>query len=83
MTEDERILIPAGIMRRTEENVNINNKVKMAFGSKNVIGYNDYKGTAFVVEGKARFFDSGAEFDMMKGKFSFVTRVFRNNSYNG
>ena len=75
VTEDERILIPAGIMRRTEENVNVNNKVKLAFGSKNVLGYNNYQGTAFVVEGVARFFDSGAEFDAMKRKYSFVTRV--------
>lgn len=75
VTEDERILIPAGIMRRTEENVNVNNKVKLALGSKNVPGYNDYPGTAFVVEGVARFFDSGAEFDRMKQKYSFVTRV--------
>lgn len=57
MTKDERILIPAGIMRRTEKNVNVNNKVKMALGSKNVLGYNDYQGTGFVVEGTARFFD--------------------------
>lgn len=75
VTEDERILIPAGIMHRTEENVNVNNKVKLALGSKNVPGYNDYPGTAFVVEGVARFFDSGAEFDKMKQKYSFVTRV--------
>ncbi len=44
VTEDEIILIPAGIMRGTEGNVNVNNKVKMAFGSKNVIGYNGYNG---------------------------------------
>ena len=38
-------------------------------------GYNNYQGTGFVVEGTARFFDSGAEFDMMKKKFEFLTRV--------
>lgn len=75
VTGDERILIPAGIMCRTEKNVNVNNKVKMALGSKNVLGYNDYQGTGFVVEGTARFFDSGAEFNMMKDKFTFLTRV--------
>lgn len=75
VTEDERILIPAGIMRTTEKNIKVNNKVKLALGSKNVKGYNNYQGTGFVVEGTARFFDSGAEFDMMKKKFEFLTRV--------
>ncbi len=75
VTEDERILIPAGIMRTTEENVKVNNKLKMALGSKNVVGFDNYQGTGFVIEGTARFFDSGAEFDMMKKKFEFSTRV--------
>jgi hypothetical protein len=75
VTGDERILIPAGIMSRTEKNININNKVKMALGSKNVLGYNNYQGTGFNMEGTARFFDSGTEFDMMKDKFTFLTRV--------
>lgn len=75
VTEDERILIPAGIMHITEENIKVNNKLKMALGSKNVVGYDNYQGTGFVIEGTARFFDSGAEFDMMKKKFEFLTRV--------
>lgn len=75
VTEDERILLPAGIMRKTEDNINVNNKIKMALGSKNVIGFNNYQGTGFVVEGKARFFSSGSEYDMMKDKFSFLSRV--------
>jgi len=51
------------------------NKIKMALGSKEVLGYNDYQGTGFVVEGTAKYLESGAEFDMMKEKFSFLTRV--------
>jgi hypothetical protein len=75
VTPDERILIPAYAMRRTEKNVDQNNKVKMALGSKEVLGYKDYQGTGFVVEGTAKYLESGAEFDMMKEKFSFLTRV--------
>jgi predicted pyridoxine 5'-phosphate oxidase superfamily flavin-nucleotide-binding protein len=75
ITKDERILIPAGIMQKTEENIRINNKIKMALGSKNVIGFDNYQGTGFVVEGTARFFNSGVEYDMMKEKFPFLTRV--------
>jgi hypothetical protein len=75
VTADERILIPAYAMRRTEKNVDLNSKVKLAFGSREVLGYNDYQGTGFVVEGTATYIESGSEFDMMKEKFSFLTRV--------
>ncbi|MHB8128024.1 MAG: pyridoxamine 5'-phosphate oxidase family protein [Mobilitalea sp.] len=75
VTSDERILIPAAGMRKTEKNINENNKVKMALGSKEVLGYKDYQGTGFVVEGTAKYIESGTEFDMMKEKFSFLTRV--------
>lgn len=75
VTSDGRILIPAYAMRRTEKNVNQNNKIKIALGSKEVLGYNDYPGTGFVIQGTARFLSSGSEFDMMKEKFSFLTRV--------
>jgi hypothetical protein len=75
VTSDERILIPAYAMHTTEKNVNQNNKVKLALGSREVIGYRDYQGTGFVVEGTAKYIESGSEFDMMKEKFSFLTRV--------
>lgn len=75
VTDDERILIPAYGMRKTEKNVNANNKVKIALGTKEVLGYKDYQGTGFVVEGTAKYLESGSEFDMMKEKFSFLTRV--------
>ncbi len=75
VTADERILIPAYAMRKTEKNVNQNNKVKLALGSKEVLGYKDYQGTGFVIEGTAKYLESGSEFDMMKEKFSFLTRV--------
>ncbi|MBN7772156.1 pyridoxamine 5'-phosphate oxidase family protein [Clostridium aminobutyricum] len=75
VTPDERILIPAAGMRKTEKNVNQNNLIKMALGSKEVVGYNDYQGTGFVIEGTAKFIDSGSDFDQMKEKFAFLTRV--------
>ncbi|MDF3001822.1 MAG: FMN-binding protein [Bacillota bacterium] len=75
VTADERILIPAYAMRRTEKNVKENNRVKLALGSREVMGFNDYQGTGFALEGTATYLESGAEFDMMKEKFSFLTRV--------
>jgi len=75
VTEDERILIPAYGFRKTEKNVDVNNKVKISLGSKDVSGYNNYPGTGFIIEGTARYIESGDEYDMMKSKFSFLTRV--------
>lgn len=75
VTEDERILIPAYGFRKTEKNVLVNNKVKLALGSKDVLGYKDYPGTGFIVEGTASYLESGEEYDWMKEKFSFLTRV--------
>ena len=75
VTEDERILIPAYGFRKTQKNVDVNNKVKIALGSKDVLGYKDYPGTGFLVDGTASYIESGEEYDMMKSKFSFLTRV--------
>jgi len=75
VTADERILIPAYGFRKTEKNVNTNNKIKISLGSKEVLGYKDYQGTGFVVEGTAKYLTSGPEFEMMKEKFSFLSRV--------
>ena len=75
VTPDNRILIPAYAMRKTEKNTIQNNRVKIALGSRNVLGFKDYQGTGFVIEGTAKFFESGPDYDMMKEKFSFLTRV--------
>jgi Pyridoxamine 5'-phosphate oxidase len=75
VTDDERILIPAYGFRKTEKNVNVNNKVKLTLGSKEVMGNNDYQGTGFLINGTAKYISSGDEYDFMKKKFSFLTRV--------
>lgn len=76
ITEDERILIPAYGFRKTEKNVDVNNQVKLTLGTREVLGYKDYLGTGFLVNGTARYISSGEEYDFMKEKFSFLTRVF-------
>lgn len=75
VTDDERILIPAAGMRKTQENVEVNNRVKLTLGSRDVKGYKDYQGTGFLINATAKFVDSGAEFDIMKEKFPFLSRV--------
>lgn len=74
VTSDERILIPAAGMRRTQNNIEQNNRVKVTLGSKEVMGYS-YPGTGFLIEGTAKYVESGSEFDMMKEKFPFLSRV--------
>lgn len=74
VTPDDRILIPAAGMRRTQKNVEENNIVKISLGSKEVMGY-QYPGTGFLIEGNAKFTESGSDFDMMKEKFPFLSRV--------
>ena len=75
VTEDERILIPAYGFRKTEKNVDVNSHVILTLGSKEVSGYKDYPGTGFVIKGTARYITEGEEYDFMKEKFSFLTRV--------
>lgn len=74
VTEDGRILLPAAGMRRTQKNIEANNKVKVTLGSKEVMGH-QYPGAGFLLEGTAKFVESGSEFDMMKNKFPFLSRV--------
>ena len=73
-TEDGRILLPAAGMRRTQKNIEANNKVKVTLGSKEVMGH-QYPGAGFLIEGTAKFVEAGSEFDMMKNKFPFLSRV--------
>lgn len=74
IVDDNKILIPAAAMIKTEENVNVNPKVKLTIGSKEVMGYN-YMGTGFLLEGTAKFLKDGDHFNMMREKYSFLTRV--------
>ena len=74
VVEENKILIPAAAMIKTEENINANPKVKLTLGSKDVMGYK-YMGTGFLLEGTARFLKDGDNFKMMKEKCPFLTRT--------
>lgn len=74
IVDENKILIPAAAMIKTEENVNVNPKVKLTIGSKEVMGYN-FMGTGFLLEGTAKFLKDGDNFKMMKEKCPFLTRV--------
>ena len=72
---ENKLLIPAAGMRKTQKNVEANSRLILTLGSKEVLGYKDYQGTGFVIEGTAKYLTSGEEFDMMKEKFPFLSRV--------
>ncbi|MGL5230627.1 MAG: pyridoxamine 5'-phosphate oxidase family protein [Cetobacterium sp.] len=74
IVNENKILIPAAAMIHTEKNINENPNVKLTLGSHEVMGYR-YMGSGFLLEGTAKFLKEGEEFNMMKEKFSFLTRV--------
>lgn len=71
ITEDERLLIPAGSMNLTEANIATNNNVLLTLGSKNVPGKHG-PGTGFLIRGTAAFLTSGPDFDATKNLFSWA-----------
>lgn len=71
VTSDDKLLIPAGFMNKTENNIANNNRVQLTIGSREVQG-KMYKGTGFRIKGTARFLKDGAEFKMMKEKFDWA-----------
>jgi len=74
LTEDDRLLIPASGMRKTEKNVAANPQVKLTLGSREVLGYRS-PGTGFLVTGTARFITEGPVFDERKARYTWLTRV--------
>ncbi|MGI6093235.1 MAG: pyridoxamine 5'-phosphate oxidase family protein [Veillonellaceae bacterium] len=70
----DKLLIPAGYMNETEDNIAKNNKVQLTVGSKEVEGFNG-PGTGFLVKGTAKFIKSGAEYEAMKKRFPWIRAV--------
>lgn len=68
ITDDGRMLIPAGYMQRTEANIAFNSSVLITLGSSKVAGKIG-PGTGFLIKGTAAFITTGADFDVIKKKF--------------
>ena len=71
ITDDGRMLIPAGYMHRTEANVAFNSQVLITLGSSKVEGLHGV-GAGFLIREKATFITSVPDFDFMKVKFSWL-----------
>ena len=70
-TEDGRLLIPVGYMRRTEANIAFNPQVLITLGSSKIKGLHG-PGTGFLIKGKAAFVTSGPDFDVLKARFKWL-----------
>jgi predicted pyridoxine 5'-phosphate oxidase superfamily flavin-nucleotide-binding protein len=74
VSEDGRLLIPAGYFHKTEANVAANNQVLVTLGSSKVQGLNG-PGTGFLIKGTAAFLKEGPEYDAMKSRFGWARAV--------
>ena len=74
-TDDDRILIPAAGMTSTEEDLAVNANLILTAGTREVEGFNGYKGTGFRITVTAAMIVKGDEFDMMKEKYPFLRKV--------
>ena len=74
VTEDGRLLVPAGYFHRTEANVAFNNRVLVSLGSSKVPGLHG-PGTGFLVKGTAAFLGEGPDFEALKAKFAWMRAV--------
>lgn len=71
ISNEGRLLIPAGSMRSTETNIAGNNRVLITLGSREVAGKLG-PGTGFLIKGTAAFVSSGPDFDAIKAKFAWA-----------
>lgn len=71
ITDDGRMLIPAGYMQQTEANIAFNPDVLITLGSSKVAGRLG-PGTGFLIKGRAAFISTGPEFDAMKAKYAWA-----------
>lgn len=71
VSEDGRLLIPAGYFNKTESNIAVNNQVLVSLGSSKVQGISG-PGTGFLIRGTATFLKEGAEYDAMKSRFGWA-----------
>ncbi len=67
----DTLLIPAGYLNQTQRNVEAGSEVQMIIGSKNVIGTQG-NGSGFLLKGKAKFEQSGPNFEKLKSRFNWL-----------
>ncbi len=74
VSEDGRLLVPAGYFHKTEANISANDKVLVSLGSSKVEGLHG-PGTGFLIKGSAKFLSTGPEMEAMKSRFAWARAV--------
>ncbi|MHB1645857.1 MAG: pyridoxamine 5'-phosphate oxidase family protein [Candidatus Acididesulfobacter diazotrophicus] len=74
LIDDETILIPAGGLEKTEENLKLKNQIEVLIGSKQVAGKFG-AGQGVSISGKGEFIYSGEIFNKVKEKYSWIRAV--------
>jgi hypothetical protein len=69
--EDDTLLIPAGLMRKTEANLQRDPRVELLCGTRQVQGTRG-PGKGCGIVGKAEFQTAGPHFDAVKAKFPWA-----------
>lgn len=71
---ENKLLIPVGGMNQTETNLQLDNRVKLTVGSREIEGLR-YKGTGFLISGTARMVTEGPEVEEMKKAYPWLRAV--------
>lgn len=74
ISPDDKLLIPVGGMRLTEQNISRDNNVLLSIANREVQG-KMYKGAGFLIKGTARFVKEGSEFDTIKEKYPWARAI--------
>lgn len=71
LTATGSLLVPAGGMKRTEENLLKDNRIVATIGSREVTGMRG-PGAGFLINGTAKLLTSGSQYDVVKEKFPWA-----------
>jgi hypothetical protein len=66
--DEGRLLIPAGRMQRTEENLGSDDRIVVTIASRQVVGLR-YPGTGMLIHGRAAFVSDGPSYTTIKERF--------------
>lgn len=76
VSEEGDLLFPVGGMRQTEQNLAGNDRIKLSIANREVQGLR-YKGTGFILEGRAVILDQGPAFQLIKADFPWARAVLK------
>ena len=77
VTDSHHLLVPAGGMHQTQNNIAANPKILLTVGTREVAGKQGKPGAGFLVAGTAEFLSEGDDFDRVKAKFGWARAALK------